>query len=126
MSQPRVIVIDDDETSREVLCQFLNFKGIKVLAEGANGKVAFDLFREYKPDLVLMDIVMPETDGFYGLEQIIRFDSKAKVIFVSDPISNLSKEKVFKSKACGVVFKPFDSQRLLKLIERTTKELLTC
>ena len=77
---PSVIVIDSDLDIREVYSEFLRLKSIDVLATGNNGKDAVELYQKYRPDIVLMDLGMPDFDGFYGLENIRKTDPNAKVV----------------------------------------------
>jgi YesN/AraC family two-component response regulator len=66
----KVIVVDDENDVAEVLCEFLKIKEILVIGRGKNGKDAFELYKKYSPNIVLMDLVMPIYDGFYGIEKI--------------------------------------------------------
>jgi YesN/AraC family two-component response regulator len=61
------IVIDDEIDVLEVFCEYLKVKNVNVLAQGRNGKDALELYQKLKPDVVLMDLVMPQYDGFYGI-----------------------------------------------------------
>lgn len=78
--KPSVIVIDDDPDEREVLSAFLRLNSIDVLATGNNGKDAIELYQKYRPNVVLMDLTMPDFDGFYGLKNIRKINSNAKVV----------------------------------------------
>ena len=64
---PSVLIVDDDQDSRNTLSDLLELKGVTVLAKAVNGFDAIQKFTQYKPDFVLMDMMMPEYDGFYGL-----------------------------------------------------------
>ncbi len=68
------IVIDDEQDVLDVFCEYLKVKNVNVLAEGRNGKDAVKLYQKLKPDVVLMDLVMPQYDGFYGIENISKYD----------------------------------------------------
>lgn len=83
LSLKSVIVVDDDKDSRDALSDLLEFKGIKVLAKAINGHDAVQKFSKYMPDVVLMDLMMPQYDGFYGLEHIKNINSNAKVIIIT-------------------------------------------
>ena len=63
----RVVVIEDDHDGAEVLAECLRIKGIDVLEKGYNGLDAVQLYKKLKPDFVLLDMLMPFYDGFYGL-----------------------------------------------------------
>src|SRR5574339_847316 len=79
----KVIVVDDDVDTVEVFCEYLEIKDITVLGRGYNGKTAVELYEKYRPDIALLDVMMPEYDGFFGLENIKSINPDAKVIMVT-------------------------------------------
>ncbi len=74
-----VILVDDDKDTLEIFEDYLELKGVNVLATGKNGKEAVELYLKHKPDIVLLDVMMPEYDGFFGLKNIRRLDPNAKI-----------------------------------------------
>lgn len=103
------IVADDSLLARKTIQKIIERSGGRVVAEAANGKEAVDLYFVLKPDLVLLDISMPELDGIEALKKIISTDSNAKVIMVS---SVGDKEMVFKAISLGAshfILKPYNS-----------------
>ena len=71
---PNVIIIDDNDDVRETLSEFLRLRSINVLDTGCNGKEAIELYKKYSPDIMVMDYLMPDFDGLYGLENIRKID----------------------------------------------------
>lgn len=112
------IVIDDDIDLAEVFSEYLATKNITVLAKGRNGKEAVELYKKFKPDVVLMDVIMPEYDGLYGLREIRKLDANSKIILVTVSISNHTYKKLVESNATGLVYKPYDFERLHELIDK--------
>ncbi len=78
----RIIIIDDDIEQVESIKFLMKLKKIEVIAVGYNGKDAVELYKKYKPDVVLLDLMMPEYDGYYAVEEITKLDLNAKVIVV--------------------------------------------
>ncbi len=117
-----VIVIEDDLDGAEVLAECLRIKGINVLEKGHNGLEAVQLYKKLKPDFVLLDMLMPYYDGFYGLRKILEFDSKAKVIVVSASIDQDEKEKLTTLGASAIVSKPYEMDTLVGVLYKITKE----
>ena len=111
-----VIVVDDDKDSREVLIEYLDLKEIKVLARACNGKEAFEFYLKNQPEIVLLDVVMPDYDGFYALKKIKEHDPNAKVIFVSAASRERTQERLFETNVDGIIFKPFEMEKLMKAI----------
>ena len=112
-----VIVVDDDLDCLEVLTEYLELKDIQVAAKAKNGKEAVEFYERYKPQVVLLDVVMPGYDGFYALEQIKTKNPDAKVIFVTAATSETTQKKLFESNVDGLLFKPFDMDKLIEAID---------
>ncbi len=121
-----VIVVDDDKDTVEVFCQYLEIKGIDVIGRGHNGREAVELYEELRPDVVLSDVVMPDFDGYYGLQKILDFDPKAKIIMVT--ASALSNDERIKMKSMGasdVLYKPYEIDDVIKTIEKISRVVIS-
>lgn len=116
-----VIVVDDDRDTVEVFCEYLSIKDIKVLGRGYDGRTAVQLFKELKPDVVLLDVMMPDYDGFYGLEQIRKHDPKAKVIMVTADLTSDTEKKLIELKASAMIYKPYEIDSVIETIEKVNK-----
>ena len=82
------IVVDDDLKTVSLFSELLKILGLNVVAQGYDGKDAVRLYKKYRPDIVFTDVMMPENDGFYALEEIRKFDSHAKVVAVTADLTN--------------------------------------
>ncbi len=129
----KVLVVDDDIDTLEVFAEFLEIKDVNVVGRGHNGKDAVELFEKHRPDFVLMDIMMPSYDGFYGIEEIRKIDPNAKIIIVTADVSIETKEKLKDLKPSAVVHKPYEIDDLLEFMHNmgngqtgivTSKELV--
>lgn len=118
----RVVVIEDDRDGAEVLAECLRIKGINVLEKGYNGLDAVQLYKKLKPDFVLLDMLMPFYDGFYGLRKILEFDPKAKVVIVSASIAEDEKEKLTNLGASAIVSKPYEIDALIGVLQTINRE----
>ena len=112
----RVLVVDDDIDTVEVFSEFLELKGIEVIAKGHNGKEAAEAYEKFKPDIVLMDVMMPTYDGFYAIDEIRKKDPNSKIIMVTADLSVKTKEKLKEMDVSGVIFKPYDIDKVLDVI----------
>ncbi len=104
----RCVVADDSAFARKCIASVLEKIGGSVVAEATNGLEAIELYSRHQPDLVLLDIIMPQLDGVEALRQIIDLDKTAKVIIVS---SLGDKEMVWKALCLGAksfVTKPYN------------------
>jgi len=113
---PTAIVVDDDRVSNQLFIDVLRMIGVKVLASGSDGKDAIRLYKKYNPDIVFTDIMMPETDGFYALEEIRKFDPHAKVVAVTADLTDETSTKLEKMNISAVIYKPYDIQDIKKIL----------
>jgi len=114
------IVIDDENDVLEVFCEYLKVKNVNVLAKGRNGKDAIELYQKLKPDVVLMDLVMPHYDGFYGIENIRKYDPDSKIIIFSASLTPEYVDILRKMKVSGISIKPYDMERIIDLINKVS------
>ena len=104
----KIIVIDDDDDTLDVFSTYLEMKHFEVLAKGKNGLEAVELYKKHKPDVVLLDIMMPHYDGFYALEKIKEIDSKAKVIVVTGDLTEQTARRLEDLGAIDLLYKPYE------------------
>jgi len=112
------IVIDDEPDIRDVFSECLPLFDVEVLAKGNDGKEAVELYKKHRPEIVLMDVLMPLYDGVYGLEKIREFDPNAKIIIITASIGSDVERKLTKENASAIIWKPFDMEKVQKTIER--------
>lgn len=120
--QLKVLICDDSILIRKKLRGALEKCKCEEIYEAENGKVAVDLFRENNPDLVLMDIVMPEKDGIAALEEIIAINPHAKVVMASSAGTREHLKKALEKGAYDFIQKPISLEAITKLIEKVLKE----
>ncbi len=113
----KVLVVDDDIDTLEVFAEFLEIKDVNVVGRGHDGKEAVELFEKHRPDFVLMDVMMPDYDGFYGIEEIRKIDPNAKIIIVTADVSIKTKSKLKELKPAAVVHKPYEIDDLLEFMQ---------
>ena len=116
--KPSVIVIGDEPDIWEVCSEFLRLKSIDVLATGNNGKDAVELYQKYRPDVVLMDFMMPDVDGLYALKNIRKLDSTARVIISIDSVDYGTYEQLTESGFSAIIQKPTDLYNLVEMINK--------
>ena len=117
----KAIVIDDDVDTVEVFCEYLEIKDIKVLGRGYNGKTAVELYETLKPDIVLLDVMMPEYDGFYGLENIKKINPAAKVIMVTADLTYDTEKRLKAHNASAVIYKPYEIDSVIETVHKVYK-----
>jgi len=112
----RVMVVDDAMFMRASLKMMLEKNGYEVAAEAENGAIAVQKYKEIKPDVVTMDITMPEMDGLQALKLIKQFDADAKVVVVSAMGQEPVVKEAILSGAKSFIVKPFKEDFVLKTL----------
>ncbi len=113
-----VIIIDDDYNTVEVFTEFLELSEVKVVGKGYDGKDAVNLYKQLKPDIVFLDVMMPNFDGFYALENIRKINPNALVVMVTADLTSTTEIKLASLKATSIIYKPFDIQQILEIIDK--------
>ncbi len=110
-----VIVIDDDEDTVRLFSEFLEENDINVIGNGFDGITAVKLFDETKPDVVLIDLNMPNGSGFYAIKKIQEIDPKARIIAITADGSYSVKERLEKLHV-PLIQKPFKMDKVISII----------
>ena len=116
--KPSVIVIDGNSEVRDVQSEFLRLNSIDVLAIGNNGKDAVELYQKYRPDVVLMDLMMPDFDGFYGLKNIRKIDYNAKVVINTGSTEHDEKNRLIEMGVFAIIEKPHGITDLVEMLHK--------
>lgn len=114
----RVLIVDDAAFMRMMLKDILNKNGYDVCGEAGNGNEALEKYKELKPDLVTLDITMPEKDGISALKDIRAFDSNAKCVMCSAMGQQAMVIEAIQSGAKDFIVKPFQADRVLESIRK--------
>ncbi|MGN0324692.1 MAG: response regulator [Lachnospiraceae bacterium] len=114
----KVLVVDDAAFMRMMIKDILTKNGYEVAGEAENGAVAVSKYSELKPDLVLMDITMPEKDGIQALKDIKAADAGAKVIMCSAMGQQAMVIEAIQSGAKDFIVKPFQADRVIEAVKK--------
>ena len=114
----RVLVVDDAAFMRKMVTDALSCGGHEIVGEAANGAEAVARFQELRPDVMTLDITMPEKDGLTALKEIIAVDPGAKVVMCSALGQESKVLESIKLGAKDFVVKPFQADRVLSAIEK--------
>ena len=112
----RVLIVDDAAFMRKMLGDVLAKAGHEVVGEGANGDEAVAQYQSLRPDIMTLDITMPEKDGLAALKEIIAVDPGAKVVMCSALGQESKVLEAIKAGAKDFVVKPFQPDRVLDAI----------
>ena len=113
-----ILICDDAAFMRMMIKDILTKNGYTVAGEAENGAKAVEKYTELKPDLVLMDITMPEMDGIQALKKIRELDPKASVIMCSAMGQQAMVIESIQSGAKDFIAKPFQADRVLEAVRK--------
>ena len=114
----KVLIVDDAAFMRMMIKDILEKNGFDVVGEACNGLVAVDLYKKEKPDVVTMDITMPDMDGIEAVKAIKEFDPNAKIIMCSAMGQQSMVMDAIKAGARDFIVKPFQADRVLEAIKK--------
>lgn len=114
----RFCIVDDTSFMRKMAADILRQNGHEVIGEAANGKDAISLYEKLRPDIVIMDLQMPEMNGTDAIREILRFDSEAVILVCTASNQQELVEEAMAAGAKGYLMKPFNPDRLGKVIEK--------
>ncbi len=116
---PRVLIVDDAAFMRMMIKDILSKHGYDVAGEAADGVEAVEKYKELGPDLVTLDITMPEMDGIAALKEILKFDSEARVLICSAMGQQAMVIEAIQAGAKDFIVKPFKPDRVMEAVNRT-------
>ncbi|WEK56179.1 MAG: response regulator [Candidatus Cohnella colombiensis] len=115
----RILIVDDAAFMRMMIRDILSKNGYEVVGEAQDGAQAIEKFKELHPDLITMDITMPEMDGITALKEIRKLDTNAKVIMCSAMGQQAMVIDAIQAGAKDFIVKPFQADRVIEAIKKT-------
>ena len=114
----KILIVDDAAFMRMMIKDILSKNGYTVAGEAENGVKAIEKYNELKPDLVLMDITMPDKDGIQALKDIKASDPNAKIIMCSAMGQQAMVIESIQAGAKDFIVKPFQPDRVLEAVKK--------
>ena len=113
-----VVIADDDDVTRTLLRNLLRTAGLRVVGEAADGARAFEMFQKVKPEIVCLDIEMPELSGLEVLAKIRESNGHAIVLMITAATSGDNVRSAIAGRADGIIAKPFNTTKIIGEMER--------
>lgn len=115
----KILIVDDAAFMRMMIRDILTKNGFEVVGEAQDGAQAVEKYKELQPDLITMDITMPEMDGIAALKEIKKIEPSAKVIMCSAMGQQAMVIDAIQAGAKDFIVKPFQSDRVVEAINKT-------
>jgi len=116
-----VLIVDDSKTSRKILRATLEEAGMNIIGEACDGNQAIEMYETLKPDVVTMDITMPNKDGIEAVNDIISKNREAKVIMVTAAGQKTKMVEAIKAGAVDFISKPFEPEVVVNTIKKVVE-----
>lgn len=120
-----IFIVDDSKFMRKLLSDILTKEGHDIVGEAENAKEALELWEKLDPDVVTMDIIMPEVDevnAISALKTMVKSKPETKVIMVSAMGQEIVVSRFIQAGAKDFITKPFESSQITAVVERVSKE----
>lgn len=117
----KILICDDSILARKKLKDFLLSIGCTQILEAADGQKAIDTYKEEKPDIVFLDIVMPVKDGISAVKEIIAFDASAHIVMTSSVGTQQNLKEALKAGAKDFIQKPLDNNQIQHVLDAKIK-----
>jgi two-component system chemotaxis response regulator CheY len=114
----RILIVDDAAFMRMMLKDILAKNGYEIAGEAPNGLLAIERYKETHPDLVTMDITMPEMDGITAVKEIRKFDPDARIVMCSAMGQQAMVIEAIQAGARDFIVKPFQPERVLEAVRK--------
>lgn len=121
LAKGTVVVVDDSKLSRKILRNILEEAGYAVIAEATDGEEGIAAYLQFKPDVVTMDITMPNMNGMESLQEILAMDKKAQVVMISAAGQQKKIIEAIKMGAKRFITKPFEADDVISCMDSLLK-----
>ena len=115
----KILIVDDAAFMRMMIKDILTKNGYEVVGEAENGARAIERYKELSPDLVIMDITMPEVDGIQAVKEIKKINSESKIIMCSAMGQQAMVIESIQAGARDFIVKPFQAERVVEAVKRS-------
>lgn len=113
-----ILLVDDAAFMRMMLKDILTKNGYEVIGEAENGQKAIDKYKELEPELVIMDITMPELDGITAVKEIKKVNPNATIVMCSAMGQQAMVIEAIQSGAKDFIVKPFQAERIIEAVKK--------
>ncbi|WP_455684566.1 response regulator [Thomasclavelia sp.] len=115
-NKTKILIVDDALFMRKTIYKTLTSHGYEMLIEAANGKEGIALYQEHRPDIVLLDITMPDITGIEVLEEILKIDNNAVIVMCSAVGQEKMIANALRMGAKDFIVKPYKEEMLISVI----------
>lgn len=119
-----VMIVDDNDMMRGILRGMLRGEHYEIIGEARNGSVAVEMADRLKPDIICLDVLMPEKDGLEALVEIKSARPETEVVMITGNADPETVQESIMNGACGFIVKPFNAARVLDALEKAANRVV--
>lgn len=119
----KILIVDDNDLMRTLLRGILRGENCQVIGEAKNGSIALEIIARNRPDIVFLDVMMPEMDGLEALQSIKSKHPEIVVVMITGNPSKENVEESIQGGASGFIIKPFNSAKVLDTLNRVIRDI---
>ena len=119
----KILIVDDNDLMRTLLRGILRSENCQIIGEAKNGSIALEIIARNKPDIVFLDVMMPEMDGLEALQCIKSKHPEIIVVMITGNPSKENVEESIQGGASGFIIKPFNSAKVLDTLNRVIQDI---
>ena len=120
----KMMIVDDSKIVQNMIQRFLKEKSIEFAGKANNGKEALEIFNIVQPEIVTMDITMPEMDGIEAIKRIVDINEDVRILVISALADKATAIEALKVGAHGFLCKPFDERELNDALYELVEDLI--
>jgi two-component system chemotaxis response regulator CheY len=113
-----IMIVDDNDMMRSILRAMLRGEEYEIIGEARNGQIAVDMAERLKPDIVCLDVMMPEMDGLAALAAIKAARPETEIVMITSNTDPDTVQEAIMGGASGFIVKPFNAARVLDTLEK--------
>ena len=118
-----IVIVDDNDMMRSILRGILRGEDYEVIGEARNGNIAVDMAERLKPDIICLDVMMPEKDGLEALVEIKAARPQTEIVMITGNADPDTVQESIMNGASGFIVKPFNAARVLDALAKVTARL---
>lgn len=118
IDEGKILICDDSILARKQIKDIISMVGHPTIFEASDGECAIEVYKQHKPDLVFLDIVMPKKDGNIAIEEIMAFDKDATIIIVSSVGTQSQLKCALEAGAADFIQKPINKIQIIDAVNK--------
>lgn len=115
------VIVDDELDHQNTFGEILETMSITVVEKGINGKEAVELYEKHQPDVIFLDLMMPDYDGYYAIEKIKKISNDAKIVVITADVGNDSRLRLQKLGIDSILYKPIEISQIKQTLTEKLK-----